>query len=273
MKNEKIVNPNLYSKHYFMTDNEGYSEYIRGLDANIHSKFAAALKISNPTQKDVVLDVGCGRGELIYYCARRGAKVLGIDYSKAAVDIANETIKKLSENLRHRAMAEVGDIVGYSFREKYSIIFMIEIAEHMYDWQLMEAFRKIERILDDSGRLIIMTPNYYYEKYLSPIKQVMNIPLNLVKWPLRVLRDKYKLKNGAEALRKIFRVNINRGELGKAMHVNISTRGRLKKLLRNFDTEIRCVDHSKNFVSLLTQKWWGREIIVVAKRRQKTQSP
>ena len=89
------VSPNIYDRNYFLTDNEGWREYQKGLDEYIHPKFSQALKIASPTRGERVLDVGCGRGELIYYCAKIGARALGIDYSKAAIDIANETIKKL----------------------------------------------------------------------------------------------------------------------------------------------------------------------------------
>ncbi len=265
MEEKAVVNPNLYSLDYFLTDNEGCREYLKGLEANTHPKFAAALKIANPTKGDVVLDIGCGRGELLYYCAQRGAKALGIDYSKAAVKIANETIEKLPEHIKHYAQAKEAEIASYNFSEKYSIIFMIEIIEHLYDWQLAAAFKKIKEILQPDGRLIIMTPNYYYEKYLCPIKRIIDMPLNLFKWPFRILRGKYKPNNFRELLHKIFKVKVDRGELNKKMHVNVLTPTKLKKLLHDFDLQIKCYDHSKNIISLITQKWWGRDIVVIAR--------
>lgn len=268
MNTKKEVSSVLYDKSYFLTDNEGCREYEAGLEKNIHPKFDTALKIANPKRGDAVLDIGCGRGELLYYTAKRGARALGIDYSRAAIEIAEKTIERLPENLRRLAKAEVGDIVTYGFEEKYDIIFMIETAEHMYDWQLEEAFGKVKSILKNTGCLIILTPNHYYEKYLSPIKLIMNIPLNLFKWPLRILRNKYKPKNPGELLQKIFRIKIDRGELNNAMHVNVTTPVKLKTLLSEFDTEIKCLDNSKNFISLLTQKWWGRDIMVVAKLKK-----
>ena len=38
-----------------------------------------------------VLDVGCGTGLFAYRVAKKGAKVLGIDYADEAIDIANKT--------------------------------------------------------------------------------------------------------------------------------------------------------------------------------------
>lgn len=267
MNRGHIVDPGLYSRDYFLSDNEGFKEYLAGLDTNMHPKFQSALKYGNPSKGDVVLDLGCGRGELLYYCAKRGARVLGIDYSKDAVDIANETIKRLPEDLRHLARAEVGDPVTYDFKEQYDLIFMIETAEHMYDWQLKEAFRKAHMILKQGGRLVIATPNYYYEKYLSPLKRIINIPLNLIKWPFRILKGKYKTGGPLGGLKKVFRIKADRGELNRKMHVNITTPATLRKLLSDFEAVIRCEDESKNIISLLSRKWCGREIIVVATKR------
>ncbi|MDD2954652.1 MAG: class I SAM-dependent methyltransferase, partial [Parabacteroides sp.] len=183
------------------------------------------------------------------------------------IEIASETINRLPQALQSSAKAILGDIGTYDPHEKYDIVFMIEIAEHMHDWQLKEGFEKINKILSPEGRLIIMTPNYYYEKILSPLKRILNIPGNLIKWPLRVIRGKYKPASFLELAGKIFRVGTDRGELNKKMHVNITTRGTLKKLLSGFDVKIWCEDHSKNLLSLLTGRWWGREIILIASKK------
>ncbi|MFA6610471.1 MAG: class I SAM-dependent methyltransferase, partial [Candidatus Omnitrophota bacterium] len=235
---KKTVDPALYSEKYFLTDNEGCLEYQKGLDDNIHTKFRQALRIAAPTSKDAVLDLGCGRGELVYYCAKTGARALGIDYSPDAVRIAKRTIGMLPPELRSRAGAEVGDVASYDFREKFTIVFMIEIVEHVYDWQLAEAFKKVRGILADDGRLIIITPNYYYENYLLPLKRLVNIPFNLVKWPIRIFKGKYGLENAREMFRKIFKIKVDRGELNKMMHVNITTPSKLKNMLAGFDVDM-----------------------------------
>lgn len=268
---KKEVNSNIYDTNYFLSNNEGYREYENGLENNIHPKFARALEITNPKSGEVALDIGCGRGELLYYCAKKGVRVLGIDYSKTAIEIAKETIRRLPKDLQCLVQVEIGDVVKYNFREKYDIIFMLDIAEHMYDWQLIEIFKKVKGILKDEGRLIITTPNQYYEHCLSPIKRIINIPSNLFKWPLRILRGKYRPKSTTELLGKIFKVRANGRKLINIMHVNVLSPAKLKKFLYEFDAQIQCEDHSRNPISLITKNWWGREIIAVArtKKRQK----
>lgn len=261
---ERIVDPAIYDKDYFLSDNDGWREWKEGLDSNLHPKFRRALELAGPIAGKRVLDIGCGRGELIYYCVKSGASVLGIDYSSAAVEIANQTIDRLPPEQKVRAKAAVGNAESYNFTDRYDVVFMIEIAEHMYDWQLKAAIAKIESILNPGGRLIIMTPNYLYEKWFSPVKRIVNIPFNMVKWPLRIIKGKYRPKSLGELFGKIFKVNVSRGELNKKMHVNVTTRSTLKSYLKAFDAKVYCKDHSKNLLSIIVTPWFGRDIEAVA---------
>jgi len=264
-KMNKEVNSKIYDRNYFLADNEGCWEYRKGLENNIHPKFARALELAQPKQGDIILDIGCGRGELLYYCAKKGASILGLDYSEAAIDIAHETIQMLPENLRSLAKAEVGDVVKYDLSGPFDIIFMLEIFEHMNDDQLTQTFNKYRKILKKGGIIIITTPNYYYEKYLQPMKMILDLPFRFLKWFFRVLRGKYKPKNLPEFFHNALKIRINTRSMNKEMHVNVSTQRKIREVLSDFDTHVWCEDHSMAPISLLTKKWWGRQIIAIAR--------
>ncbi|MCM8790491.1 MAG: class I SAM-dependent methyltransferase [Candidatus Omnitrophica bacterium] len=262
------VDPSLYSKEYFLTDNEGWREYAAGLADHIHPKFKRAIELALPTKSDNILDIGCGRGELLYYCARYGAKAFGIDYSPAAIAITRQTLKRLTQNERKNTSAEVGDPTTYDFRDnKYTIIFMIETLEHMHDWQLKELFSRVGDILTEDGRLIVITPNYYYEKYLLPIKRILNLPWNVLKIPIRMTKSKYRKSGFGALLSKAFRIWPDRGDLNRKTHVNVTTPAKVKRLLKDFEASIWCEDHSRNIISLLMRRWWGRDIVAIARKR------
>lgn len=53
----------VYTEDYYLTDNEGFREYEKGLSENIHPKFKRALKYAGLRPGMQVLDLGCGRGE------------------------------------------------------------------------------------------------------------------------------------------------------------------------------------------------------------------
>ncbi|MCA9407283.1 MAG: class I SAM-dependent methyltransferase [Candidatus Omnitrophica bacterium] len=266
---QKIIPPEIYTKDYYLSDNEGCDEYSKNLDTNIHDKFKRCLELAHIQPGDITLDVGCGRGELVYYAVKQGAqKAIGIDYSKDAVELSQETFQRLPEHLKEKTQAYVGTAENFQFTDKFNVIFMLETAEHMFDWQLAQTFQKFEEILTDDGRIIMMTPNYLYEQYLQPWKLFLDIPFRLIKWPSRILRGKYKPKNFKELLHKIFHIRKDRGERNRQMHCNITTPNRLQRLLKNFDAQIWCEDPSWAPISLLLKKWMGREIIIVAKKKQ-----
>ena len=264
MNTQKIVDPRIYDTNYYLYDNEGCHEYRKGLDENIHPKFKQALELAQPKKGDSILDIGCGRGELLYYCAKRGANGLGLDYSQAAIDIAQLTIRMLPKELQPLVKADVGDVSDYDLIQKYDTIFMLEVFEHMNDEQLQRTFRKFKEILKDGGRIIITTPNFYYEKYLQPLKMVLDLPFRFLKWFFRVLRGKYKPKSLSEFFGNALKVRVEgRGQKGREMHVNVSTASKIRAVLKDFNVKIWCEDPSFAPISLLTKRWWGRQIIAV----------
>jgi len=47
-----------------------------------------------------IRDIGCGRGNITFYLARLGIKAVGIDYSKEAIVLANESRKNIIKEYR-----------------------------------------------------------------------------------------------------------------------------------------------------------------------------
>ena len=175
MKENEIIPSELYTREYYLSDNDGHREFSQGLDSNIHDKFKRVLDLIQITENSIVLDIGCGRGELIYYCVKNGAIGYGIDYSQDAIDIANEIKTRLSEELQKKVFFERSTAEKYSYNQKYDYIFMVETAEHMYDWQLKKSFEKIHKSLKPTGTLIITTPNHLYENFLHTYDRTVPI--------------------------------------------------------------------------------------------------
>ncbi|MBN2482581.1 MAG: class I SAM-dependent methyltransferase [Candidatus Omnitrophica bacterium] len=257
------VPPTLYNKDYYLGDNEGYREYRQGLDQVMYEKYRLVLDIAAVKSGDTILDIGCGRGEIVYYCVQRGAKTLGIDYSPDAIGIAQETIDKLDESLRNNAKVCVADFTEYDFPDRYDTILMVEVFEHLYDWQIEKFIGKLKDILKDNGKLIITTPNYWYERYLYPAKRLINIPLNLLKLPKRMIKGKYRNKPLGGILSDVFKIFPHHNSLLHEMHVNVSSPAKIRKLFKGFRVHIQCKDYSQNPLSVLLQKRCGRQIIAV----------
>ena len=97
-----------------------------------------------------ILDVGCGTGYFSYKAAKKGADVLGIDFSTEAIEIAQT--KYQHSHLKYKQM-DVKKI-----KDKYDVIVSIGTLEHMDNpLQILKLFK---RHLNPKGKIIITSPNW-----------------------------------------------------------------------------------------------------------------
>ena len=89
MKKENKQLKNFYENIYKKGEEKHYTSFTTsGTPSN--EPYEAIKKISWKNKS--VLDVGCGTGLFSFLAAKKGGKVLGIDYSKEAISIAKKNI-------------------------------------------------------------------------------------------------------------------------------------------------------------------------------------
>ena len=72
------------------------------------------LKRLNISEKDSILDIGCGKGLFLYYAKDfKFSKIDGIEYSKEIVDIANENLKNIDDERIHVYNCDARDFQSY----------------------------------------------------------------------------------------------------------------------------------------------------------------
>jgi 2-polyprenyl-3-methyl-5-hydroxy-6-metoxy-1,4-benzoquinol methylase len=269
-KGIRKVDPNLYDKEYFLSNNIGFEEFKTGLESSkIHYKFLDVLECCNFTPETRVLDIGCGRGEMVYYAAKKGCKeAVGIDYSVSAINLATSLKSSIELSTASKISFLNIDALDLPADEPFDYIFMIEVWEHLYDEQLVPLLNKVASLLKNKGQLIITTPNGFYEKYLYPAKRLLNIPGNLFKYPLRILRGKYKPSSMADLFKHIFKVRPFHNAFMDATHVNICSPQKIKRFLASsgFKSRIKCSDTSIDPLSLMFARYAGREMLVIAEK-------
>ena len=109
-----------------------------------------------------ILDIGCGYGRNALYIASNGMDVTGIDYSKAGIDMANETADRLGIN----AKFILADVLEYPFeRECYDIAIMSYTRHLLPSHDRLKLIDKIEHLLRHGGRVIDMVPSVRDENY------------------------------------------------------------------------------------------------------------
>ncbi|MBI4390241.1 MAG: class I SAM-dependent methyltransferase [Nitrospinae bacterium] len=205
------VEPAIYDRNYFAeTDGAAY------FDKNqVAPKFFHAVCLSGVAAGDRVLDLGCGRGDLLAALSPTRAKVVGLDYSQASLAITKKTLSRLDPEKREniRVIGADATALGLS-ANRFDFVFMIDIVEHLYPEQLLACFKECRRVLKDEGQLIVHTsPNKLYNDAGYPFWER---PINL-------------------ALNKLFGQNLMtrpaRNEMDKKVHVNEQTLWSLKRCL------------------------------------------
>jgi len=178
----KKVDPKLYTKEYYLSECSGYNEYIKYKGNILEIRLKKALEIANVNKEKTVLDIGCGRGEIVVACAKNGAKAIGIDYSKDALELANDVAAQQLPEIKKNITFIHNEATNVPFQDKmFDVVFLLDVVEHLYPDELDITMRNIYRILKDDGIMIIHTyPNtlfikIIYKYWYRPLKILLNI--------------------------------------------------------------------------------------------------
>jgi ubiquinone/menaquinone biosynthesis C-methylase UbiE len=129
-----------------------FTEYPELLARHLVAKFSL-------NQNDKLLEVGCGRGEVLRGLIRCGLKCYGVDQSDIAGKICPEAEIKV---------ADLEADLPYS-DNSFDLVYSKSVLEHFYHPEKLVL--EIYRILRPGGRAIIMTPDWkskvktFYDDY------------------------------------------------------------------------------------------------------------
>lgn len=116
------------------------------------------LGLAKIAPDDYVLDVGCGRGEIVFQSAARGASATGIDFSSSAIEIASETRLRHEPAIRDRTRFLESNGESLPFAERsFNKVFMVDVVEHLGPAELRGVLTEILRVIRDDGMLIVHT--------------------------------------------------------------------------------------------------------------------
>lgn len=139
--------------------------FIESQGRNLRPRVRRSIEIAQLRPGMRVLDIGCGRGEVVLHCARNGMEAVGADYSERAIDLAEKARVTHTAEEQARMHFVCGDVKVLTSDEPFDRIFMLDLVEHLYDWELAELFGVCSRLLAPEGVIIIHTlPNrWVYE--------------------------------------------------------------------------------------------------------------
>lgn len=151
---ENILNRNknlkqFYDKVYVKDSKRHFTTFIIDeLDTPTSDVKEVLKQIKWKSKK--VLDVGCGTGFFAFNAAKKGANVLGIDYSQKAIEEAK--IRYQHKNLEFK-VADVKKI-----NEKFDVIVSNGTLEHLDD--PLKILKLFKLHLKPKGKIIITSPNW-----------------------------------------------------------------------------------------------------------------
>ena len=222
-----------------MNDCGGYETFQKSNGMALDERLGTMYALVNPRPGERILDVGCGRGELTYALSRTGAHVVGVDYSKDAIQIATSTYPS-----DDKCQFICNDIFKMSDLETFDKVVMADIVEHIEQDVLEKIFSKISSSLHPRGMLVVHTaPNQEYYDYAYPeIKEkAANYGLYMPKEP----RSYYE----------------------QCMHINEQTPGKLElalqkyfKFVKVWTGDIQSIDEEKTE----EERHWDNQIYALA---------
>lgn len=105
-----------------------------------------------------VLDVGCGNGFLASLVASKVKEYKGIDVSSEFIDAAKKRVSNPNCDFVCTELTEFSQ----SIKKNYDLIFLLDVTEHVPDFDLMPMLKTIRKLLKQGGYLVLHTPNREY---------------------------------------------------------------------------------------------------------------
>ncbi len=148
--------------NYLLQQNKKLKKFYDKVYLKGEKKHFTAYRESTPTSEvnevlrqiswksKKVLDVGCGTGFFAYSAAKKGSKVLGIDYSAEAIEIAKSQYTHPNLEFKNIDVSKI--------KEKFDVIVSNGTLEHMDD--PLKTLQLFKKCLNPKGCIIITSPNW-----------------------------------------------------------------------------------------------------------------
>jgi len=123
--------------------------YVTPTEWSRHRLLHSMLDSAGIHEDAYCCEIGCGVGIFLAYLEKRGLRAVGIDLSKEAVEIAQKRFTSGLISVRNQ------DI--YDLKDKFDVIFMFEVMEHIQDDQELLTYIS-NNLLKERGALFLSVP-------------------------------------------------------------------------------------------------------------------
>lgn len=213
----------IYDKEFFLHACLGSEEFKKSKGKKLHPNVLKLLSYLPDIKDKTILDIGCGRGDISLYLAKKAKKVVGIDYSKDAIELANEAKLSYPATIQKKLSFLVMNAKKLKFPDNYfDIIINIDVFEHLYHEELTDSINQMSRVLKKDGILFVHTCtnkllcDVTYKWYVLPMNKFITAV------------DKFLKHTSYDSL-----PDDPRTEYEKQQHINEPTYYYLKKLFKD----------------------------------------
>ncbi len=232
---EKPVPQAVYTEEYYLTGCDLADEFTEHRGKMLFGRLEKAMELAEVKENQKILDVGCGRGELVFNSALKGARAFGIDYSKAAIRIAMKAVQGFPKGVRKRIRLKASNAKKLGFPDNhFDTIFFIDVIEHLHKWEGEFALKEMLRVLKPNGKLIVHTG--WMKKKLGLGEKYSAIAKIIVSPFLGLVFGKQKKFFPKPSIKQVF--GSEKFEF-EEMHVNEMALDELKKMLENAGFETK----------------------------------
>jgi ubiquinone/menaquinone biosynthesis C-methylase UbiE len=148
-----------YDEAYYLDACAGFEEWQNSHGESFAGRYAGYLNLAGLQAGETLVDVGAGRGELIVCAGELGARAIGVEYSEAALALAETTlaahghpagVEMLAADARALPVADASA----------DLVTMLDVIEHLTEAEQAAALAEVHRVLAPGGRVLIHTmPN------------------------------------------------------------------------------------------------------------------
>ena len=201
----------VYTKDYYLSDCSDFESYQKSQGKKLGHRLKEIISRIPFQKNERVLDIGCGRGEVLLDCLKKGVEVIGIDYAETAVKLSSR-----NKVIVLQANAKKLPFIDSSFGK----VLLFDVVEHLYPKELEQMIKEIKRVLKTNGSVYIHTaPNKILVDWVFPYW------IRPWDWILITLSN-FLTGNNYPKLPVSLRSQSN-----KLMHINEMTYWKLKRLL------------------------------------------
>ena len=173
------ISSNTFNKEYYYNICLGSEEFKKSKGLVLNQRVKGMIDSFNLSQSMDVLEIGCGRGDTTMYIAKKVNAIVGSDYSRAAIQIANNIKTKYSSQIRKKVKFKIMKADNLDFKNNsFDMIIFIDTIDHLNKTEINKTFKEILRVLRPNGNIFIKTCSNRilldktYKYYIFPLNKV-----------------------------------------------------------------------------------------------------